>query len=189
MKSETPLRWITTAARGSLKGNWGGAIGVVLLLSLLLGGTSLIGMSWLFSGALTVGLCSFFLKVRSQGGRVSMLFDGFDCFGKSFAVLFLTNLFIMFWSLLFIIPGIIKTYSYSMAFFILADDPEAGAVESITRSRRLMEGNKGRLFCLWFRFFGWGILCIFTLGIGFLWLWPYMMASMAAFYQDLKGRA
>ena len=186
MKSETPLREITAAARVSLSGNWGVAIGLFLLFQLLLGGTSLSYTSWLFTGALTVGLCSFFLNLSSGSVRISMLFDGFNVFGKSFGVIFLTGLFIMFWSLLLVVPGIIKTYSYSMAFFIVADDPSVGALEAITRSRQIMNGNKWRLFCLYLRFIGWGILCAFTLGIGLLWLWPYMMASTAAFYEDIK---
>ena len=189
MKSMTPLREVTAAARDGLSGNWGKSIGILLLLSFLTQGTALACLGWLFSGALTVGLCSFFLSVQTGGPRISQMFDGFNCFGKAFWSAFLTGLFIMLWSLLFIIPGIIKTYSYAMTYFIIADDPDVGTLEAITRSRQLMDGNKWRLFCLSLRFIGWWILCLFTLGIGFLWLWPYMMAATAAFYRDVEAEA
>jgi len=161
-------------------------IGVFLLLYLLLGGTTLGCMGWLFTGPLAVGLSSFFLSVQDGAPRLSQLFDGFNCFGRAFLSTLLMGLFIVLWCLLFVIPAIIKTYSYAMTFFIIADDPSAGALEAITRSRQMMAGNKWRLACLYMRFAGWGILCLFTFGIGFLWLCPYMMAATAAFYRDIK---
>ena len=98
-----------------------------------------------------------------------------------------TTLYIFLWSLLFIVPGIIKSISYALTGYILADNPELSANEAITRSRDLMRGNKLRLFLLCLSFFGWIVLSVFTLGIGLLWLCPYVNATMAAFYRSVSG--
>ncbi len=89
--------------------------------------------------------------------------------------------------LLLIIPGIIATFRYAMAFFIIADDEDCGPLEAITRSKEMMKGNKWKFFCLNWRFFGWSLLAVFfTFGIGFLWIVPYMQTSFAKFYEDVK---
>ncbi|MED5053726.1 DUF975 family protein [Anoxybacillus rupiensis] len=96
----------------------------------------------------------------------------------------LFGVFVLLWSLLLIIPGIIKSLAYSQTFFLLKDHPEYGALQAITESRKRMKGYKGKLFLLYLSFIGWGILSIFTLGIGLLWLIPYVYASLAAFYEE-----
>lgn len=75
---------------------------------------------------------------------------------------------------------------YSMVFFILFDEPSAGPFKCIMRSSRIMKGNKWKLFCLYCRFIGWILLCSFTCGVGFLWLFPYGFTSFASFYEDVK---
>ena len=97
----------------------------------------------------------------------------------------LITLYTALWLLLFIIPGIIAAYRYSMTYYILAENPELSASEAIDRSKELMDGNKYRLFCLGFSFFGWIILSVITLGIGSIFLNPYMQAANAAFYRDI----
>jgi uncharacterized membrane protein len=88
------------------------------------------------------------------------------------------------------IPGVVAAFvaglRYSMSYFILRDNPESGVLEPIRVSKRMMNGKKWKLFCLWCRFIGWGILSILTCYIGFLWLAPYVMVSMARFYDDLR---
>ena len=101
--------------------------------------------------------------------------------------MFLMYLFIVLWSLLLIIPGIIKAFSYSMTQFILEENPELSANEAIDHSRAMMKGHKFDLFWLLLSFIGWGILCIFTFGIGYIWLTPYVNTSVAAFYEDVKA--
>jgi uncharacterized membrane protein len=98
-------------------------------------------------------------------------------------------LFVFLWSLLLIIPGIIAALSYAMAFYILADDKEktVKAMEAIDKSKVMMYGYNWKLFCLGLRFFLLSLLCILTLGIGFLWLMPYMQVSLAKFYDDVKA--
>jgi uncharacterized membrane protein len=100
---------------------------------------------------------------------------------------FLMGLFIALWSLLLIIPGIIKCFSYAMTPFILEENPELSANDAIDRSRAMMKGHKFDLFWLMLSFIGWYILCFFTLGIGFLWLAPYQETAIAAFYEDVKA--
>ena len=89
------------------------------------------------------------------------------------------------WMLLLIIPGIIATYRYRMTDFLLAEDPTLAPDEAISRSKELMDGRKFDLFVLDLSFIGWDLLCILTLGIGYLWLNPYKQASYTAFYRSL----
>jgi len=101
--------------------------------------------------------------------------------------LFLMRLFIFLWSLLFLIPGIIKSFSYAMTLYILEENPELSANEAIDRSRAMMKGHKFDYFWLLLSFIGWAFLSIFTLGIGLLWLMPYMQTASGAFYEDVKA--
>jgi uncharacterized membrane protein len=142
----------------------------------------------LISGALTVGFCGFFLGIVQEAqARLELLFIGFRRFWKSFGTYFFYSLFVLLWTLLLIIPGIIATFRYAMAFFIIADDEDCGALEAISRSKQMMKGNKWKFFCLHWRFFWWWLLAtFFTGGIGYLWLVPYMQTSFAAFYEDVK---
>jgi len=87
----------------------------------------------------------------------------------------------------FVIPGIIATYSYAMTGYILAENPEMTASEVLKRSKEMMSGNRFRLFCLQFSFLGWDFLCLLTFGIGYLWLRPYKQAAIAAFYREVSG--
>ncbi len=97
------------------------------------------------------------------------------------------TLFIILWTLLFIIPGVVATLSYSQTFFILADDPQLKGSEALRKSKAMMKGNRWKLFCLLWRFFGWFLLGILSMGIGFLWIVPYLATTLAHFYNDLKG--
>ena len=86
--------------------------------------------------------------------------------------------------LLLIVPGILASFDYALIIPCLLDDPELGVRDALRRSRALMHGHRWQFFCLAMRFWGWGILCIFTLGIGFFWLWPYVMTSCMLFYRN-----
>jgi hypothetical protein len=97
------------------------------------------------------------------------------------------SIFIILWSLLLLIPGIIAAFRYSLCFYILADHPEMGIMEVLNESKRMMKGNKWKMFCLNISFIGWAILGILTLGIGFIWLLPYMEVSIIAFYDIANG--
>ena len=99
----------------------------------------------------------------------------------------LEAVYLFLWGLL-IIPAFIKPFSYSMAFYILADNPEMSANDAITQSRKMMDGYKWKLFCLHFSFIGWHILAVLTCGILYLWLAPYIQASVAEFYKDINRK-
>lgn len=119
--------------------------------------------------------------------KLESLFTYFYNWKTTAATRFLTGLYTLLWSLLFIIPGIMASYSYAMTGYILAEHPELTASEAIERSKEMMSGNRFRLFCLQFSFIGWSILCTFTFGIGNLWLRPYRQAATAAFYREISG--
>ncbi len=148
----------------------------------------------LISGPFMLGLSTASLEV-SEGKHTSFnkLFSGFKQFGTAFPLMILISIFTFLWSLLLVIPGIIKTYSYSMSWFVLADRPDLTANEARKRSMYLMQGRKWRLFCLDFSFIGWYILSILTLGILSFWVMPYHLTARAEFYQELlreeKGAA
>lgn len=152
--------------------------GTVNLLHFILGGT------------INLGYTRFLLD-QHDGKELACktLFSQFERFGQGFLQLFLRNLYIALWSLLFIIPGIVKSYSYAMTPYIMTEHPEMTAKEAITASRQLMDGHKGELFLLRLSFIGWMLLNILTLGIGSLWLTPYMQATEAAYYRYLTGTA
>ena len=134
----------------------------------------------------TVGYARFNLDlVDEKEGGIGTLFRYFSQWGTMLAAGLLQVLYILLWSLLFVVPGIIAAYRYAMTSYILAENPEMRAGEAIARSKELMQGNKWRLFCLNFSFIGWILLTVLTLGIGNLWLTPYMETAMAAFYRDL----
>ena len=95
---------------------------------------------------------------------------------------------IFLWALLLFIPGIIKSFAYAVTPYILAENPEMRAIDAIHRSQDMMRGHKFDLFYLVLSFLGWMLLCIPTLGIGLLWLIPYMKTTMAAFYEDVKSQ-
>ena len=100
--------------------------------------------------------------------------------------MFLMYLFISLWSLLLVIPGIIKSFSYAMTPYILQDYPELSANQAINLSRKMMTGHKFDFFWLNLSFIGWAILCLFSCGVGYAWLMPYVQTASAAFYQEVK---
>ena len=126
---------------------------------------------------------------REESVDLENLFDGFrgGRYTRVFCALFLVNLFTFLWTLLLIVPGIIKAFSYALTPYILLDEPELTAKQAIARSCEIMQGRRWKLFCLYLSFIGWGILSLLTFGIGFLWLAPYMNASIAAFYEDARA--
>ncbi|TFG73978.1 MAG: DUF975 family protein [Chrysiogenales bacterium] len=190
---QTPNADLMTAARAMLTGHWGLPMGFCLLLFLIsavVQSFPYIGIlgALIITGPLQLGAVIFFITFTRRGNPdLGMLFAGFKQFGRALGTYLLMGLFILLWTLLLIIPGIIATYAYSQALYILADNPDVGPMEALRRSKEMMRGHKWKLFCLYCRFIGWNLLCILTLGIGFLWLSPYMNTSAAAFYNDLHS--
>ena len=142
---------------------------------------------FIVGGTVQLGYCSFLLKQHDGiTPEFGDLFSKFDQFGQGFAQVFLRGLYAFLWSLLFIIPGIVKSFSYAMTPFIMADNPNLTASEAINLSKKMMDGHKLDLFCLDLTFIGWCLLCALTLNIGSLFLNPYINAAHAAFYRQVK---
>ena len=118
--------------------------------------------------------------------QVKNLFIGFNNYWKCFLINLLQGVYILLWTLLFIIPGIIKGYSYSMAFYILAENPDMTANEAITESREIMNGHKWELFVLGLSFILWAFAIVFTLGIAAIYVEPYMQLTITNFYHNIK---
>ncbi len=120
--------------------------------------------------------------------QIEDMFVGFkECFTESFLLSLLTGLFTFLWSLLFIIPGIIKAYSYAMAPYILQDDPSKGWKTALDESKEMMEGYKWQLFCLDLSFIGWNIVGFLCCCIGVIFVTPYALMARANFYMALKA--
>jgi uncharacterized membrane protein len=190
---QTTNRDLMLQAREALKGRWGLAVGgnaIYLILGLLIQAIPRVGWigGLIISGPLMLGWTTFFLSIsRKQDAQLAQLFDGFQRFTQALVAYLLIILFVLLWSILLVIPGIVALLSYSQTFFILSENPPMSGSEALRQSKILMRGNRWKLFCLFWRFFGWFLLCILSMGIGFLWLMPYMQTTLARFYDDLKS--
>ena len=194
MKLNSELR---AQARQELAGNWTQPVLATLVyffvavaLGLTVGLIPFVGsiIANLFGVMpLAYGLMLIFLAfIRGEKAfSMSKLFDGFQDYGRTLTIVLLTAAYTFLWMLLFIVPGIIKSYSYSMTYYITKDKPELSTEEAINESMRLMEGNKMRLFLLDLSFIGWVLLSFLTCCIGLLWLIPYAQTARACFYEDL----
>lgn len=189
---------IRQKSSNQLKGAWGLpiAVGFVMLLvsaciqgivSGILGMEELGALNMLITAPLNLGMAIFMLHLaRDEERSLNNLFEGFNDYLLSLAATFFMGLFILLWMILLIVPGIIAGLSYSLTYYIIAEDRSIGAREALRRSKEMMNGHKGQLFALCLRFLLLSILCVFTLGIGFLWLFPYMNLCMTHFYLEVK---
>ena len=176
--------------------NWLYAVLVVIIETALVGAINAIPgvgtiASLLITGPIAYGVAKLFLKQTRDGQQmeISGLFDGFkNDFGGTFILSLMATIFISLWTLLFIIPGIVKAYSYSMAYLIKADHPEYDWKKCIDESKRLMDGHKAELFVQDLSFLGWIIVGALCLGVGTLWVTAYMNAARSQFYNDLVAR-
>lgn len=200
-------------ALSALRGNWANAlVATIILIALMLFFSSneavnsyyqrvvinpFIGYSLSFVSLfvllpLAVGYINS-MRVLLETGDNRLTNNSFSLgFGNWLHVVWgmvLSTIYIFLWTLLLIIPGIIKSYSYALTPYILVEHPEMSANEAIEESMRLMDGHKFDLFYLQLSFIGWAILSILSLGLGFFWLIPYQMTAQAAFYRDIKNEA
>ena len=144
---------------------------------------------WFVTGAIVLGETILSLKVvNREEVRVENGFEGFSNYGKSLGLFLLQVLYVLLWSLLLIIPGIIKGIGYSMSFYILAENPEIGISDALKESERITNGYKMDLFILALSFLGWALVCILTCGIGYFWLIPYMQVTYANTYKKLSTK-
>jgi len=172
----TENKLLMQSARKALENKWSLAIGtcfVYLLISFALSAVPKIGgvVYLILGGAFAFGMAKFSLAIsRNQEAELKDIFEGFQNFTTNLTTYLWMFLYICLWTLLLIVPSIIKGISYSMTFFILNDQPDLEPKEALKRSENLMDGYKMKYFRLSLRFLGWGLLCVLTAGIGFLWL-------------------
>lgn len=192
---------LRSSARGQLKGNWGMAVLVTLIYGIITVGISAFTSngfdlsiqlaaylaSFIISGPLAAGIALVFLKAsRQERFDLEDLFRGFSRFVDFFVLSLISGIFILLWTLLLIVPGIIASFRYSQAYYLMLDDPNLKALDAIKLSSNMMKGYKWKLFVLYLSFIGWVILAILTCGIGFLFLLPYISTAAANFYGQLK---
>ena len=160
-------------------------------------------LQFIISPVLSVGLNAYFLALhRRENPPFALLFSRLHALIRCLALYVLMGIFIFLWSLLFIVPGIVAAYRYSMAPFLMADDPELGALDAINLSKKMMDGHKGRLFALQFSFIGWAFCAMVLIGIlhgalgiigtalglfASLALQVYINSSVAGFYLELSS--
>lgn len=190
-------------ALASLRSNWADAVIVTLVFYLICGAIThgiffygnrdemrltLYVIEALLYGPIAWAFIVMFLDfIRGEKLGIGKLFDGYrENWLHIFTTYLLVEIYTFLWTLLFIVPGIIKALSYSQTFFILKDNPELSNNAAIEKSMRMMKGHKMELFTLYLSFIGWAILSLLTLGIGFLLLVPYISTTLAHFYEQLK---
>ena len=190
-------------ALSALENKWGNFVAITFVYGFIIGITQvlsgdkdspailiLIGIVLsILALPLTWGYQTLFLgAVRGGEATAKDLFEGYnkELFSRVLTTTLLYYVYIFLWSLLLLIPGCIKAYSYAMTPYILKDNPEMKNNAAIEESMRMMDGHKLELFLLDLSFIGWAILSILTCCIGFLWLVPYMNMARVNFYEDLK---
>ncbi|MBF1522902.1 MAG: DUF975 family protein [Prevotella salivae] len=190
-------------ALSALENKWGNFVAITFVYGFIIGITQilsgdkdspailhLIGLVlFILALPLTWGYQTLFLgAVRGGEATAKDMFEGYnkELFSRVLTTTLLYYVYVFLWSLLLLIPGCIKSYSYAMTPYILKDNPEMKNNAAIEESMRMMDGHKLELFLLDLSFIGWAILSILTCCIGFLWLVPYMNMARVNFYEDLK---
>ena len=190
-------------ALSALENKWGNFVAITFVYGFIIGITQilsgdkdspailhLIGLVlFILALPLTWGYQTLFLgAVRGGDATAKDMFEGYnkELFSRVLTTTLLYYVYVFLWSLLLLIPGCIKSYSYAMTPYILKDNPEMKNNAAIEESMRMMDGHKLELFLLDLSFIGWALLSILTCCIGFLWLVPYMNMARVNFYEDLK---
>lgn len=179
---------LKSAAKEQIKGNVWTFFGLSIVVSLIIAISSCVFVGpIILSGVFNLGLALFMIEVvRTKKGNFKTGFDGFQHFGTAFVAELLMGIFTLLWSLLFVIPGIIASFRYSMTYFIIADNPEISGLDAIKKSKQMMIGHKWELFVLFLSFFWWYVLCGITFGIAAIYVVPYINATLVNYYEKLK---
>ena len=211
MKENSEIR---QGALALLKGSWGSAVVITLLFHVVIYACNIVAVTLgsalspvssenvlgdVLSILVTVFVCypmvfamaKLFLHFvrQEQPLHISAIFKGFSSsyFGKAVVSYLLISIYTFLWTLLLIVPGIIKGLAYSLTPYILLDNPELSADEAINRSMQLMQGHKMQLFLMVLGFVGLSLLSLLALGIPLLWLYPYYQTVWAKFYEEVKS--
>jgi uncharacterized membrane protein len=185
---EYSISQIKEEALEKLQGNWGSLVLSVLVFTIL---TTIAGIipfgGLIIGGPLTYGLNILFLNFTRNGNKeTNQLFDGFKDFGNALGAYLLMAIVIVFFFILLIVPGIIAALALSQTYRLMKDEG-LDCVEAMKKSRDIMRGHKADYFLLNLSFIGWAILCIFTIGIGFFFLTPYVFTANTIFYNKING--
>lgn len=166
------------------------------LVAIVIGAVSFLGfiamvIRALVANPIEVGGRRFFRKnAVDQETPFATLAEGFQNYGHVIVTLLVRDVFIVLWSLLFVIPGIMKSYSYRMVPYIVKDNPELSPTETLALSAQMMKGNRWQAFVMDLSFIGWMLLGVVTLNLGnIFWTAPYMNATDAELYLELKNQA
>ena len=183
---------IKTEAKAILSTSYGTVLGNMVLYIILSGfaGATLIG-SILINPPMTVGLMEG-IKLLWRGETAVSIFEGFkeDKFGRSIGGIVLMVIFVFLWSLLFVIPGIVMGFAYSMTPFLISDTKGLTAGQTLQLSKKLTNGYKGELFVFMLSYLGWMLLSSLTFGLLYIfYVGPYMLVSFGGYYEELKRRA
>ena len=167
-----------------------GSIGIFFLIMLVTGLIAATYIGSLVVPAISVSVCAICINLTNgQKPSFGDMFCRIGTFGKSLWLSILIAFFTILWSMLFYIPGIVKAYSYSMAYYVLAENPELTARQALNISKQITKGHKGELFVLDLSFIGWCLLGVITFGLAFIYVAPYMDATRANFYNSIKNGA
>ncbi len=188
---------LKAAAKSQIKGK----IGILFLITLIIGVLSffaglILGLipvvgsfvsTIIVTPAFALSIYKVYLNIAAGGTPTAGdSFEGFNDFWAAFKVTFLVGLFTFLWSLLFVIPGIVKFYAYSMSMYVLAENKGKPALECINESKKMTNGHKADLFVLDLSFIGWLLLGSITFGLAYIWVAPYIQATKANVYNSLK---
>ena len=186
------FRELAGTARRALKGRWRIAVSASCIAFGIHMGAGMLPFFGRFAGILlsplTAGMMLFWLRlIRGEELELAVVFDPFGRYWRFVWGSVRPFLFILLWSLLFIIPGIVASCRYAMTLYIMLDDPGIQVEDAMEESRRIMYGHKLRLFgyCLLMVLMIVAVT-VFTLGIGLIWLIPWLGAFMAAFYESIR---
>lgn len=200
------------AALAVLKGNWAPAVVCTIVMMIISFGISMLSslsaivtvtdsalaavvslivllLSFFFLLPLGFGYYQSFKLLCEEGDNrltANMFRQAFGIYGRNLTGGLLMILYVFLWTLLFIIPGVIKSFAYAMTPFIIKDYPELSANQAISLSQKMMKGHKFDYFWLMLSFIGWYLLGVLSLGLGYLWLIPYCYTSTVGFYEDVK---
>lgn len=180
-------------AKQMMSGNIGMLIVCFIIVGAILGVCNFVPIvggiaSICLTGPLSLGTAYIYLNLtRGFEPDVNVLFSGFQRFVDALVLTLLMGVFTFLWSLLFIVPGIIKAISYSQAFYILAENPGMSGKDALDASVAMMDGHKMDYFVLMLSFIPWMLLSSITCGIAALYVMPYMNATLVNFYEAVKG--
>ncbi|WP_070000831.1 DUF975 family protein [Cellulosilyticum sp. I15G10I2] len=176
---------------GNISWDW---VGPAILIAIIAGlGFFIISLAFsiFLANPLEVGARRFFMSLTIEDAQVDLLGYGFKNgrYMNVIKTMFYTNLLIFLWSLLLVIPGIIKGYAYSMVPYILADNPEIDYKRAVALSNQMTMGEKANIWVLDLSFIGWYLLGALACGVGILFVHPYVNATKAELYITLRRRA